>query len=147
MIGLRLRQWLSIAAIAFLAGMAGVAIGHVLLPAPPPAGDFHHFLHKGLDLDATQRVAIEQLEGRFAAQQNARELELRHDNALLAAAIMEEHDAGPKVNMAIDQTHVVMGVLQKETLAHVFAMRKILRQAQAARFDTALVRALTEEHR
>ena len=36
-----------------------------------------------------------------------------------------------------------MGELQKETLAHIFAMRQILRSDQTARFDQAVVKALT----
>lgn len=148
MIGLRLRNVLAIAAIALIAGIAGVAMGRALLPTTAAEhADFHHFVHEGLDLDADQRVALEQLELRFAVRQRARELELRRDNARLAEAIMEEHDTGPKVMAAVDQAHVAMGELQKETLAHIFAMRKILRPAQAARFDAAVVRALTAEHR
>lgn len=148
MTGLRFRQWLFIAVIALLAGFAGVAIGRAFLPIPAPSViDFHRFVHEGLDLDTDQRKALEQLELRFAARQRARELELRRDNARLAEAIAEEHDAGPKVAAAVDQAHVAMGELQKDTLAHVFAMRKILRPAQAVRFDAAVVRALTEEHR
>ena len=148
MIGLRLRNVLAIAAIALIAGIAGVAMGRALLPtAAAEHADFHRFVHEGLDLDVDQRVALEQLELRFAVRQRARELELRRDNARLAEAIMEEHDTGPKVTAAVDQAHVAMGELQKETLAHIFAMRKILRPAQAARFDAAVVRALTAEHR
>lgn len=148
MTGVRSRRLLMIAVIALLAGIAGVAIGRAIMPpTATPTSDFHQFVHNGLDLDADQRAALEQLELRFAARRRARELELRRDNAKLAEAIAEEHDAGPKVAAAVDQAHVAMGELQKETLAHVFAMRKILRPAQAARFDAAVVRALTEEHR
>ena len=40
-----------------------------------------------------------------------------------------------------------MGELQKETLAHIFAMRQILRPDQAAKFDQAVVKALTVDAR
>jgi hypothetical protein len=40
-----------------------------------------------------------------------------------------------------------MGQLQKETLAHIFAMRALLRPEQAAKFDAAVTRALTEDPR
>lgn len=40
-----------------------------------------------------------------------------------------------------------MGELQKETLAHLFAMRRLLRPDQAAQFDRAIMKALTEEAR
>jgi hypothetical protein len=37
-----------------------------------------------------------------------------------------------------------MGMLQKETLKHIFAMRAVLRPDQAAKFDAAVVKVLTE---
>jgi hypothetical protein len=40
-----------------------------------------------------------------------------------------------------------MGELQKQTLAHIFAMRAVLRPDQAAKFDRAVVEALTAEAR
>lgn len=145
---LRIRDLLAIAAVALVAGIAGVAIGRALLPAAAPSTvDFHRFVHDGLDLDADQRAALAQLERNFAVRRRARELELRRDNAALAEAIAAEHGAGPRVAAAVDRAHVAMGELQKETLAHIFAMRKVLRPAQAARFDAAVVRALTEGHR
>ena len=41
----------------------------------------------------------------------------------------------------------MMGQLQKETLEHIFAMRAVLRPDQAARFDAAVVKALTAKER
>jgi len=72
---------------------------------------------------------------------------LRADNARLAAAIEVEHGAGPRVREAVDRSHATMGALQKATLAHIFAMRAILRPDQAAKFDKAVVKALTAEAR
>ena len=40
-----------------------------------------------------------------------------------------------------------MGELQKETLAHIFAMRALLKPDQAAKFDAAVTKALTEDAR
>jgi len=40
-----------------------------------------------------------------------------------------------------------MGELQKATLQHVFAMRAVLRPDQTARFDKAVVQALTSPSR
>ena len=146
--GIRIRQLLLIAIIALLAGIAGVAIGRAILPRPAPAStDFHRFVHEGLDLDASQHAALARIELRFTARRQELDLELRRNNARLALAIDDEHGDGPKVRAAVDQTHIAMGEIQKDTLAHVFAMRKILRPDQTARFDAALVRALTEEPR
>jgi hypothetical protein len=72
---------------------------------------------------------------------------LRADNARLADAIEAEHDNGPRVIAAVDQSHQAMGELQKETLGHIFAMRQVLRPNQAKTFDQAVVRALTDDVR
>ena len=48
---------------------------------------------------------------------------------------------------AASVSFMVMGELQKETLAHIFAMRQILRPDQAAKFDQAVVKALTVDAR
>ena len=90
---------------------------------------------------------IEELETRFAIRCRALELELRTDNARLAAAIQAEHGYGPRVTAEIDRSHRAMGLLQKETLSHVFAMRAVLRPNQAEKFDRAVVNALTADER
>lgn len=140
------RRLLVIAMIALLGALAGVSISRALLPAPqPPGAELHRLLHDGLDLDAAQHARLEALEHRFALRKQALEMELRADNARLAAAIEAEHGAGPRVNEAVDRIHGAMGELQKETLAHVFAMRAILRPDQATKFDSAVVKALTAD--
>ena len=70
---------------------------------------------------------------------------MRAENAGLARAIAAEHRIGPQVTAAIHASHQTMGELQKETLAHVFAMRRLLRPDQAAKFDAAITKALTED--
>jgi hypothetical protein len=87
------------------------------------------------------------LEQRFAIRRRALELELRAANARLAGAIQAEHGNGPQVAAAVDASHAVMGELQKETLAHTFAMRQILRPDQVGKFDQAVVKALTVDAR
>ena len=126
----------------FIAAISGVFVGHALLPsATPRGGELHH----GLALDADQQARLEALEQRFAVQRRAFELELRADNARLAEAIEAEHGNGPRVAAAVDRSHAAMGELQKATLAHVFAMRQLLRPDQTAQFDRAVVKALTED--
>src|SRR3546814_6370313 len=66
---------------------------------------------------------------------------MRAANIRLARAIEAEHGYGPRVTEAIDETHEVMGELQKETLRHLFAMRSVLDARQAAMFDRS------EEHK
>ena len=138
------RRLVLVAAVALLAAIAGLAIGRALLPAPqPPETELHKLLHQGLDLDSAQQGKLEALEQGFALHKQAMEMELRADNARLAAAIEAEHGGGPRVDAAVDRIHGAMGELQKATLAHIFAMRAMLRPEQAARFDQAVVKALT----
>ncbi|MCF8709647.1 periplasmic heavy metal sensor [Rhizorhapis sp. SPR117] len=133
-----------IALVAFAAAMAGVLAGRSLFNTQAPvANELHAFLHQKLDLDSTQTARIEVLEHRFSIRKQALEMELRADNARLAEAIEAEHGYGPQVAAAIDLSHQAMGELQKETLQHIFAMRAVLRADQAARFDQAVVKALT----
>lgn len=132
----------------FVAAIIGVFVGRALLPAKtPPGSELHDVLHHELALDANQLARLQVLEQRFAVQRRAFELELRADNARLAEAIEAEHGNGPRVAAAVDRSHVVMGELQKATLAHVFAMRQLLRPDQTGQFDRAVVKALTDDAR
>lgn len=134
-----------------LAGFAG-ALGGVIagreLSTPPAAGAvLHELLHRELELDSRQDAQIDVLERQFSIKMKGLQLEMRADNVLLAAAIEAEHGNGPRVVAAITKSHEAMGELQKETLGHIFAMRKVLRPDQAEKFDRAVVQALTDEAR
>lgn len=142
------RRTLLVALIAFLAAIAGVGIGRLVIPAHEAKGsELHELLHHDLKLDASQQERLDALEQRFAVRRQALELEMRADNARLADAIEAEHGNGPRVSAAVDGSHRAMGELQKETLAHVFAMRQILRPDQTAVFDRAVMKALTTDAR
>ncbi|MCW3837280.1 periplasmic heavy metal sensor [Sphingomonas canadensis] len=142
------RWTIVIALVAFLAGIAGVFVGHALIPASQTQGtELHEVLHHQLQLDASQEARLDALEQQFAIRRRALELELRAANARLAGAIQAEHGNGPQVTAAVDASHAAMGELQKETLAHIFAMRQILRPDQAQKFDQAVVKALTIDAR
>lgn len=130
--------------LAFLAALAGVFAGRLLfVPQPPIENRFHSLIHRELNLDKGQKARIEVLENRFAAQQRRYEQEMRDDNRRLAIAVQGEKGYGPKVADAVDRSHHAMGMLQKETLQHLFAMRAVLNAEQARRFDQAMVDALT----
>ena len=137
-----------VAIIAFAAAIAGVWLGRAML-APKPAADseLHALLHDQLNLDPAQHAKLDALEAQFAVRRKALELEMRADNAKLAAAIEAEHGYGPQVSNAIDQSHIAMGELQKETLEHIFSMRGLLRVDQAVKFDGAVVKALTADQK
>lgn len=142
------KRTLLIAFAAFVAAVGGVLLGRALFAPPPaPSAELHSILHDGLALDDQQEARLAELERRFAERRRALEAEMRADNARLAAAIEAEHGYGPRVADAVDRSHAAMGKLQKETLAHVFAMRQILRPDQAEKFDRAVVRALTQDTR
>ena len=104
----------------------------------------HLRLDHAFALDGDQQARLKVLEDRFAVQRRALELEMRAANARLAEAIEAEHGNGPRVAAAVDQSHAAMGELQKATLAHIFAMRQLLRPDQTSQFDDAVVKALTD---
>ena len=141
----RSRLFLMIA-MTFAAAIIGVFVGNRLLTRHNSAGsELHDVLHDKIALDDGQRARLDALERRYAVRRKGIELELRADNALLAEAIEAEHGYGPQVSAAVDRSHQAMGRLQKETLAHVFMMRQLLRPDQAATFDSAVTKALTDE--
>lgn len=137
-----------IALLAFGSALGGLFIGRAwIVPQNPVESEIHALLHQELKLDPGQEAQIETIEREFALRKQAVELELRGDNARLAAAIQAEHGYGPQVQAAVDRSHAAMGELQKITLEHIFAMRSVLRPDQAARFDEAVTRALTIRER
>jgi len=134
--------------IAFLAALAGVFVGRLLVDAPKPSEtELHALLHRELTLTAEQDRRLQAIEARYSGRREALELEMRASNIRLAQAIEAEHGYGPRVTKAIDETHEVMGELQKETLRHLFAMRSVLDRDQAAMFDKVVVKALTADAR
>ena len=142
------RRLLLLGLFAFAAAIAGVFAGRIVSDAPKAnETELHALLHNELDLTADQEARIEQIEADFARRRTALELEMRAANVRLAQAIEAEHGYGPQVTKAIDETHEVMGELQKETLQHLFAMRAILDRDQAEMFDKSVVKALTADAR
>jgi len=133
---------------AFVAAVGGVFVGRLLFPSPQASGSaLHELVHHQLALDTGQHARLDALERRFALRLQGLELELRADNVRLADAIQAEQGNGPRVAAAVDRSHVAMGELQKATLAHVFAMRQLLRPDQAVTFDRAVAKALTQDRR
>lgn len=142
------RQLSLTALIAFLAAIAGVVVGRELVPAAPAAaGDLHGVLHGELELAPEQERKLHLLEESFARRRLALEQDMRAQNARLASAMATEHGNGPEVTAAVEASHRIMGELQMATLAHIFAMRQLLNPVQAAKFDAAVTKALTEESR
>jgi nickel and cobalt resistance protein CnrR len=141
------RGWL-LAAMVFVAALAGVIVGRTLVdPRPTTANSLHEVLHDELGLTSEQEAHISKLESDFALRRRALELELQACNARLAEAMEAEHGYGPRVRAVVDQSHKTMGELQKQTLSHMFAMRAVLTPDQARRFDHAVTQALTADQK
>ncbi|MGC4252193.1 MAG: periplasmic heavy metal sensor [Sphingobium sp.] len=136
-------RYVLVALAAALVTLGSVWVGQTLRVGAGPETRLHAVLHNDLDLDPGQKKRIEKLEDGFAAKRSHFEGELLAANADLAKAISTEHGYGPGVEHAVDRSHVAMGVLQKMTLQHVFAMRGVLRPQQKAQFDKAVAEALT----
>lgn len=132
-------------ALALLAGAGGAWIGARFVLPQPHTPSLHELVHKELDLSKAQKEQIAMLERQFAARRQAREDELHAANAELAAAINERHEYSPEVQTAVEHFHKAMGELQKETVEHVLAMRKVLSADQAVNFDRRVSEALTTQ--
>ncbi len=117
---------------------------YVLHRSRPPT-PLHELLHRDLGLTADQKRRIEGLERSHSQRRAALQAEMHAANVELARAISAHHAYTPQVQAAIDRFHHAMGELQKETILHVLAMRAVLTPAQAAKFDDAVARSLTEE--
>lgn len=131
--------------LAFIAGIAGMWLGHQVLTAPAHDHSLHAIVHEELSLTADQERDLGALETAFATRQQALEGEMRKANAELAAAIRASETAGPAVEAAVHHFHDAMGALQTETIEHVFAMRKVLTPDQRKRFDEKIGQALTAD--
>lgn len=138
------RSLLVTLALALLAGAAGALIGLTLQRAPDQAA-LHDRLHNQLELTAAQERSFEAEEADFAARKRAFAQRIGAENAALAVAIRTTGRYGPEVQRAIDRIHAVLGDHQKETVAHVFRMRRELTPAQTERFDAIVAEALTAD--
>ncbi|MGR4863542.1 periplasmic heavy metal sensor [Caulobacter sp. LARHSG274] len=130
--------------LAVLAGAGGAGIGAAYVFKAHHRPSLHELVHEELDLSPAQERQLDALERDFAVRRRAREAELRAANAQLAAAIQARHDYSPQVQAAVERFDQAMGELQKETVQHVLAMRKVLTPQQAAKFDRKVSEALTE---
>ena len=138
------RSLLVTLALASLAGGAGALIGLSLQRAPDQTA-LHDRLHEQLDLSAAQERSFEAEETEFAVRKRAFTRRIGAENAALALAIRTTGRYGPEVQHAIDRIHDVLGDHQKETVAHVFRMRRELTPAQTERFDAIVGEALTAQ--
>lgn len=136
---------LLLALLAFAAALGGAYAARLLIqPEHHAVNDLHILLYEELDLTDDQLQRLKKLEAGYMADKGRLEQAMRDDNARLAKAIAAEHGYGAGVEAAVDRSHHNMGELQKVTLEHVFAMRGVLTPPQAARYDRAVIKTLTE---
>src|SRR3546814_4044588 len=125
------RRLLLVALIAFAAAIAGVFVGRMVSDAPKAnETELHALLHGELDLTTGQETKLERIEADFSGRRRALELAMRAANVRLAKAIEAAHGNGQQVTKAVDETHEVMGGLQKETLQTLIAIRGVLNPGQ-----------------
>lgn len=135
-----------VAVVAFLAAASGVWVGRALTDKPEHSQfELHAKLYDELQLQPDQRAELASVESAFNLRRKLLEKQMREANERLAIAIQLEHGYGPQVTDAIDETHRLMGDLQKETLQYLFAMRDVLDEKQAGQFDKIVVDALTAD--
>ena len=130
--------------LTIIAGAVGAlcTVHYIQSRREPPS--LHAFVHKEIRLTKEQAAQLDRLEQDFSVRRRAREAELRAANAELAAAIQARHEYSPEVAAAVERFHHAMGELQKETIVHVLAMRRVLPPEQAKKFDARVAEALTE---
>ena len=137
-------------ALTILLSVAAAGIGawgatHYVVSRMHHAEPLHQVVHDKLKLTPAQEHEIKALEQQYVLRRKSLEAEMRAANADLAQAIQESHAYSPQVQRAIDRFHRAMGDLQKESILHVLAMRKVLTPDQVVRFDDTVATALTEE--
>ena len=128
-----------------LAACLGSWLGVAYVSRPKHSTSLHEFVHEELKLSEAQDRQLDTIEARFAVRRAAREADIRSANAELAAAMQEHHAYAPQVAAAVDRSQRAMGALQTETIQHVLDMRSVLTPEQAAKFDTRITKALTEQ--
>ena len=131
--------------LAMMAACFGSWLGVAYLSRSQHPASLHDFVHEELELSETQERRLDAIEGRFAIRRAEREADIRSANAALAGAMQAHHAYGPEVAAAAERSQRAIGALQTETIQHVLEMRSVLTPAQAAKFDTRIAKALTEQ--
>lgn len=130
--------------LSFCAGLGGAWLGLQLFsPAAEPS--LHALVHGEMKLSSAQQAKMDQAESKFTAKRDALEARISEANRRLAESMKESGAFGPAVEASVDDVHVGLGELQKETIRYVFDMRAILTPDQAKRLDDRVFEALTHE--
>ncbi len=95
----------------------------------------HEKIHTQLVLDEAQNDKLHILEKSFATQKTALEIRMKKANARLSMAMQTSHEMSPEVLAAKSEYVKTLDELQTLTIEHIFAMRGLLNEEQAVRFD------------
>lgn len=136
------------ALVAFAAGVAGATLGGSAGSgsAQHTHSSIHDLIHDGLSLSAEQERALEAVEARFDAERRRLQNELAEANRAVADAVSSNASMTTHVDEALDQNIEQMRTLQRVTVEHLYEMRAVLTDEQAAVFDQRVQRALLREH-
>lgn len=119
-----------------MAGVIGILLGHkYIMPNAGKTIGLHEQIHNELVLTSAQNVKLHELEELFSVKKTALELRMKNANVRLSAAMQSSHEMSPEVLAAKGEYVETLDALQTLTLEHIFAMRSLLNDAQAEKFD------------
>ncbi len=130
--------------LSFCAGLGGAWLGVQLLSRTEPS--LHALVHGEMKLSPAQQAKMDEAESRFTAKRDALEARIAETNRRLAQSMRESATYSRTVELSVNEVHVGLGELQKETIKYVYDMRAILTPDQAKRLDDRVFEALTHEH-
>lgn len=138
-----LRRWTPVLLLVLLTSMAGGWLGSRLNhTALREHADFHAAVLKSIELTSSQRRALDELEVRHIAEQEAMREKVRAATDALAAVLARKSSYDDEVEAAIDTNHRLLGALQQVTLRQLFEMRAVLDAGQQVEFDRLVASSL-----
>jgi len=140
-----LRGAILIIGLSFAAGVVGILLGHkYIMPNAGKSIGLHDQIHDKLVLDSTQNQKLHELEFTFEHKQKAIELRMKKANVRLRTAMQLSHEMSPEVIAAKQEYVQTLDDLQTLTIEHIFAMRSLLNETQATRFDKIVQRSFRD---
>ncbi len=122
--------------LSFVAGVIGILLGHqYIMPNAGKPISLHAQIHKDLVLNKAQDEKMHALEQTYMAEKSALEARMKLANAHLSKAMQTSHDMSPEIIAAKAEYVESLDALQTLTLEHIFAMRALLDEKQAQKFD------------
>ncbi len=124
------------------AGAAGIGATLFAKWREPSRVTAHEWVHTQLDLTAEQAAELVPIERSYDERRDRLAAALQRANGALADAILADAQDSENVSRAIEEIHLRMGDLQKETIGHVFEMKAVLTPDQYDRLIELTAAAL-----